>query len=115
MDPTLIFKALSDETRLRCIALLVSHEELCVCELTHALGLPQPKVSHHLAALRRANLVQDSKQGLWIYYGLDPRLPDWVVAVIRSTVEGVKKEKPYVSDAVALSEMPNRPGGICSA
>ena len=115
MDPTLLFKALSDETRLRCVALLVSHEELCVCELTHALGLPQPKVSHHLAALRRANLVRDSKQGLWIYYGLDPRLPDWALAVIGSTIDGVREAEPYNSDAIALSEMPNRPGGICSA
>ncbi len=54
MEPSTLFKALSDPTRLRCITLLSSHDELCVCELTQALDLPQPKVSHHLAALRKA-------------------------------------------------------------
>ena len=115
MDAAQLFKALSDPTRLRCLVLLMPRQELCVCELTHALGLPQPKVSHHLAALRRAGLVSDRKAGLWIYYRIHPDLPPWIQAVIRATAEGVAAEEPYVSDALALSEMPNRPGGICSA
>ena len=115
MDSTQLFKALSDITRLRSLSLLVSHDELCVCELTHALGLPQPKVSHHLAALRKANLVTDRKEGLWIYYRLNPELPQWVVEVIRITTDGIKDEQPYVGDAIALHEMANRPSGICSA
>jgi ArsR family transcriptional regulator len=115
MDPTLLFKAFSDPTRLRCLSLLASHEELCVCELTHALGLPQPKISHHLAALRRAGLVSDRKQGLWIYYAVSGDIPAWASEVIRVTIEGVRDDQPFVSDAVALAEMPNRPGGICGA
>ena len=59
MDACQLFKALSDTTRLRCLSLLVNEEELCVCELTHALALPQPKISHHMAALRKAELVSD--------------------------------------------------------
>ena len=50
-----------------------------------------------------------------IYYRINPALPEWVIDVLQTTVEGVKKEEPFASDAVALSEMPNRPGGICSA
>ena len=115
MDPILLFKALSDATRLRCLALLVREEELCVCELTHALALPQPRVSHHLAALRKAGLVRDRKAGLWIYYRIDPELPAWVQEVIRTTADGIRAERPFVDDARALSEMPNRPGGVCSA
>ena len=64
MNPTQLLKALFDPTRLRCISLLLKEEELCVCELTHALALPQPKVSHHLAALRKAELVNDRKEEL---------------------------------------------------
>lgn len=115
MDPASLFKALSDLTRIRCLALLVTHEELCVCELTHALALPQPKVSHHLAALRKVGLVTDRKEGLWIYYQLNRGLPRWVVEVITTATEGVSHDEPFCSDGIALEEMPNRPAGICSA
>ena len=109
-----LFKALSDPTRLRCIALLVGHKELCVCELTHALALPQPKISHHLGTLRKAELVRVRNKGLWNYYRINPDLPEWVIDVLQISVKGVEEE-PFASDAVALSEMPNRPGRICSA
>ncbi|MCW8828585.1 MAG: metalloregulator ArsR/SmtB family transcription factor [Gammaproteobacteria bacterium] len=115
MDTIKLFKALSDATRLRCVVLLASHDELCVCELTHALGLPQPKVSHHLAALRKVGVVTDRKEGLWNYYRIRDGLPPWAHEVIRAAAEGVKSEAPFLHDASALGEMPNRPGGVCSA
>jgi ArsR family transcriptional regulator len=68
-----LFKALSDETRLR-IMVLLSEEELCVCQIEAALELPQAKVSRHLTVLRYAGLVKDRRDGLWIYYSLtEPR------------------------------------------
>jgi ArsR family transcriptional regulator len=115
MDAPQLFKALSDPTRLRCLCLLALNHELCVCELTHAMGLPQPKVSHHLAALRRSQLVHDRKSGLWIYYRMNQDLPAWALEVIKATAEGLSREAPYISDAQALAEMSNRPRGICSA
>lgn len=66
---TTLFKALSDETRVRIMTLL-THGELCVCDLTEILGLPQSTVSRHLATLRQAGLIQDRRQGVWIYYRL---------------------------------------------
>jgi len=110
-----LFKALADTTRLRCLMLLITTDELCVCELGHALGLPQPKVSHHLAALRRAGLVLDRKSGLWVYYRINPQLPQWVNDVIHTTAAGVSGQAPFNGDSLALTEMPNRPSGICSA
>lgn len=65
-----IFKALSDETRLRIIKLL-EEGELCVCDITAALDMVQPKVSFHLSALKEAGLIKDRKQGRWIHYRLD--------------------------------------------
>lgn len=65
-----MFKAFADETRLRILHLLTRKSELCVCDIIHILGLPQSKVSRHLAYLRRAGLVQDRKQGLWSHYAL---------------------------------------------
>lgn len=64
-----IFKALSDETRLRILSLL-GQGELCVCDLMAILELPQSTVSRHLATLRNAELVVDRRQGVWMYYRL---------------------------------------------
>ena len=66
-----MFRAFSDSTRLRILNLL-KPGELCVCELVRVLELPQPKVSRHLAYLRKAGLVTGRKEGLWMYYTLAP-------------------------------------------
>jgi ArsR family transcriptional regulator len=63
-----IFKALGDETRLRIMALLLEGKELCVCDIMAALQLPQSTVSRHLSCLRHAGLVEDRRQGIWMYY-----------------------------------------------
>jgi ArsR family transcriptional regulator len=65
-----IFKALSDETRLRVIKLL-EEGELCVCDITAALDMSQPKVSFHLSTLKDAGFIRDRKQGKWIHYSLN--------------------------------------------
>jgi ArsR family transcriptional regulator len=65
-----IFKALSDETRLRIIKLL-EQGELCVCDIVAALDMVQPKVSFHLSALKEAGIIKDRKQGRWIHYSLN--------------------------------------------
>jgi ArsR family transcriptional regulator len=62
-----LFKALSEQTRLRILKLLEAGE-LCVCDITAALGMSQPKVSFHLGVLREAGLVKDRKQGKWTHY-----------------------------------------------
>ncbi len=63
------FKSLADETRLRILNLL-TRGELCVCDLMATLELPQSTVSRHLATLRNAGLVEDRRQGVWMYYRL---------------------------------------------
>lgn len=63
------FRAFADETRLRIIHLLTRHE-LCVCDIMKVISAPQPKISRHLAYLKRAGLVTDRKQGPWRYYSL---------------------------------------------
>jgi ArsR family transcriptional regulator len=70
MDDILtVFKALSEETRLRIIKLL-EHGELCVCDIVAALDMIQPKVSFHLAVLKEAGLIKDRKQGKWTHYSI---------------------------------------------
>lgn len=70
---TTIFKALSDETRLR-IYLLLGKGEICVCQIQVALGISQTKVSRHLTVLRHAGLVNARREGQWMYYS--KALPD---------------------------------------
>ncbi len=67
-----IFKALSDETRLRIIKLL-EQGELCVCDITAALDMIQPKVSFHLSTLKEAGLIKDRKHGKWIHYSINEK------------------------------------------
>ena len=64
------FKVLADEARLQMIWLLSNHRELCVCDLTEALGISQSKASRHLATLRHAGLVVDRRAGTWQHYSL---------------------------------------------
>ena len=109
------FQLLSDETRLRSLMLMQQEGELCVCELVHALGLIQPKVSRHLAAMRDAGLVVDRRQGQWIYYRLNPDLPKWALKVMQDTAAEAVNREPYVNDMAALAEMPNRPDAACCA
>ena len=115
IDPAQLFKSLSDQTRLRCIALLVTQEELCVCELTYALGLAQPKISHHLANLRKTGLVSDRKVGLWIYYQIHPELPEWVIDMLKISMNGIRNEAPFIGDTTNLLQMSDRPENQCSA
>lgn len=115
ISPTQLFQLLSDETRLRCLLLMCQEGELCVCELTHALDVIQPKVSRHLAALRDAGMVLDRRQGQWIYYRLHPELPEWMGRVIEEAADGVTGQSPFCDDRASLSQMPNRPGSACCA
>lgn len=107
--PDHLFTSLSNDTRLRCLMLLSRHDELCVCELTHALSISQPHISRHLALLRESGLVADRRAGLWVYYRINPELPAWVAKVLRETFIGIGKHSPYADDARLLEEMPNRP------
>ena len=69
--PDQLFKAFSDETRLRILNLL-TERDFCVCEFQHLLRVPQPTVSRHLAYLRRAGLITSRQEGRWVHYGITP-------------------------------------------
>ena len=114
-DPEIIFQMLADTTRLRIVALLLGHCELCVCELTHTLSLSQPKISRHLGQLRESDLVETRRAGRWMYYRIRDDLPAWAQSVLRSTFEGLEGLSPYKEDAQSLERMPNRPGASCCA
>lgn len=115
ITPAELLKVLSDSTRLRSLMLLMEEGELCVCELTHALGEIQPKISRHLASLRDAQVVIDRRAGQWIYYQINPRLPGWAMTLLESALAGMKQDKRHLKDVRKLKSMPNRPENrICA-
>jgi ArsR family transcriptional regulator len=68
-------RALADPTRVQMIHMLrAATEPICVCDFTAAFDLGQPTVSHHLAKLRDAGLVEATRHGLWAFYRLNPDL-----------------------------------------
>jgi ArsR family transcriptional regulator len=65
-----IFKALSDETRLKILKIF-EKGEICVCDLVSVLNVSQPRVSFHLNVLKEAGLVRGRKQGKWVHYSIN--------------------------------------------
>lgn len=84
---TRLFQALSDETRLRILDTLRGGER-CVCDLAAGVGAQQPRLSFHLRVLREAGLVQDRREGRWIYYGLRPEALGEVDATLQTLRAG---------------------------
>jgi ArsR family transcriptional regulator len=98
INPLAFYKCLSEETRLKSLLLITLKNELCVCDLIQALKLSQPKISRHLADLRKCEILIDERRGKWVYYKLHPALPDWAKQVLSTTVN----EAPdFVSEELA--------------
>jgi len=106
-----VIKALSDETRLRVMKLL-EEREICVCELMQVLNMSQPRVSRHLSVLKNAGLVDDRREGKWVYYSLCNKTDNEEVRTILKTMSKmannnsvVRKDKMHLKKAVRLSEI----------
>src|SRR2546423_15656477 len=70
-----LMKALADPTRLTIVASLWKADApICICDFTAGLELTQPTISHHMAKLKEAGLVESEKRGIWVYYRLRDRL-----------------------------------------
>ena len=85
MNSLSLFKLLADDTRLTCMLLLSLRPSLCVCDLQSLLSLSQPKISRHLAQLRKAQLVLAERRGQWVHYQLHPELPAWCLTILRQS------------------------------
>ncbi len=107
LDPLTLFKALADDTRLHCLLLIAAEGELCVCELIEALQQAQPKISRHLGQLKRVAVLLDRRQGQWVYYRLNPAMPEWAQSVISSTLANAPVS--YASAMRRLQTMGERP------
>lgn len=99
-----ITKALADGSRMRVVAALLRHNELCVCQLVELLRLSTPTVSRHMAVLLGAHLVQSRKDGRWVYYRLVNEFPghlkQWFEDEVFSA-EGIKADEVVLKDILA--------------
>lgn len=66
------FKALGDENRLKILKML-AEKDMCVCEIIDELNVSQPAISHHLKTLKQAGVVEDRREGKWIFYSLNQK------------------------------------------
>jgi len=98
-----LFRALADPTRLRLINLM-AEQEICVCYFVEVIDAPQPKISRHLAYLRRAGMVATRRDGKWMHYRL--RIPPDLHAssILKTTVDALRRDKELQRDFQRLSK-----------
>jgi ArsR family transcriptional regulator len=97
-----VFRALADGTRLRLLHLM-SGREICVCYLVEVLGVPQPKISRHLAYLRRAGLVLPRREGKWMHYKLSVPAERHAAAILSTTLDSLKRDPQMQRDLHKLN------------
>lgn len=114
IDSTHIFSALANETRLRCLYLVATNGEVCVCEIVEALGIPQPSASKALNALKRAGLLCDRKDANWNYFSLNTEMPEWAALVVDATVSGLASSQAHTADQKRFKRLDLRSAGaVC--
>jgi ArsR family transcriptional regulator len=97
-----LFRALGDPTRLRLLNLM-AEQEVCVCYFTEVIGAPQPKISRHLAYLRKAGIVAARREGKWMHYRLASPSSPHVAAILKSVLEALKQDKKLQRDNQRLN------------
>ena len=104
----LFFAALADMNRLRLLN-LTREGEVCVCFLRGALNTSQPRVSRHLAYLRRAGLVEARRHGKWKYYQLKP-LPKPLQRVLDASLDALEGQAQFRKDKARVKQICCAPG-----
>jgi ArsR family transcriptional regulator len=104
----LLFRALADRTRLRLLN-LIGNREICVCYFVEILGMSQPKISRHLAYLRRAGIVAARRDGKWMHYRLSMPRDAAAASVLRETLKQLAVKPEMQRDTAKLGSACCRP------
>ena len=104
----LFYAALADESRLRLLCLM-GGGEICVCYLQEVLKTNQPKISRHLAYLKRAGLVEARRDGKWMHYRRKKLEPD-LERILAAILKHLEKEPQIAEDAKRLKQIVCCPG-----
>jgi len=101
-DLNRLFRALADPTRLRLLNLM-SEQEICVCYFTEVIAAPQPKISRHLAYLRRAGIVAARREGKWMHYRLTVPGDSYAASILKRTMDALKSDLRMQRDRERLN------------
>lgn len=96
-----LFRALGDPTRLRLLNLIAA-QETCVCYFTEVIGAPQPKISRHLAYLRKAGMVAARREGKWMHYRLSLPSNPHAAAIVETVLDALRHDKELQRDRQRL-------------
>jgi ArsR family transcriptional regulator len=99
-----LFKALADRTRLRLIS-LIGDSEVCVCFLVEILKTSQPKISRHLAYLRRAQIVAARREGKWMHYRLTEPPDEHAARILREVRASLGEHPEFQRDREKLERV----------
>ena len=103
-DSVKLFKALSDETRLRMLNILLERE-CCVCEVMQALDISQTRASRNLAALYEAGFLKLRKQGLWSLYCIDmDEMNEYLADLVQAVTKAMEGNKVLEQDRERLKK-----------
>jgi ArsR family transcriptional regulator len=102
-DLALLFAALSDRTRLRLLNLM-DGREVCVCYFVEILAQSQPKISRHLAYLRRAGVVAARREGKWVHYKIVVPNHAGAAKILRETLAVLREDKGMQGDLSRLTK-----------
>ncbi|CCQ10492.1 Arsenical resistance operon repressor [Pseudoalteromonas luteoviolacea B = ATCC 29581] len=113
LTPLVFYKALADEIRLKTLLILIVEQEVCVCELMVALNEhSQPKVSRHLAQLKKLGILSDRKYQQWVFYSFNSTVPKWMKNTLSQTLIN---EPNFIAQALTrLRVMGDRPSRVAS-
>lgn len=103
-DMEMLFRALADRTRLRLLNLM-SAGEVCVCFFVEILGTNQPKISRHLAYLRRAGIVTARRDGKWMHYSINTPNEPYAARVFADTQAWIAQDKEMERDRQKLMKV----------
>ncbi len=98
-----LFAALADYTRLRLLNLM-NGKEVCVCYFVEILGQSQPKISRHLAYLRRAGIVAARREGKWMHYKIVPPKHPGAARILSETLSVLSEDKTMQADLSKLKK-----------
>lgn len=83
--------------------LLQEHDELCICDIMHALGMPQSTVSRHVAYMKRAGWLNDRRGGVWMYYSIKPALDTFMSSLATLTHDQLSIKNAVIADRQRLA------------
>ena len=103
-DMELFFRALADRTRLRLLSLMTLGE-ICVCFFVEVIDTNQPKVSRHLAYLRRAGMVKARRDGKWIHYSITQPPDEGAARIFNEVLTWLREDPEMRRDRERLSKV----------